>query len=187
MDTEADSSRRADLLKRLVEYSKTHGLSDMSLRPLAAAVGSSPRVLLYFFGSKEGLIQEVHGELRREQLDLVARSVRAEPNDPVESVRALWTWLSDPAHADVERFFFESYARSLHGDGGPWARFGETSVREWLPHITTMLGRKSFSPTLVLAAVRGLLLDLLATGERERVQEAFDELLRAVARPAVRR
>jgi AcrR family transcriptional regulator len=168
-----DSSRRAELLERLVEYSKTHGLSDMSLRPLAAAVGSSPRVLLYFFGSKESLIKEVHGYLRREQLELVERLVRLDHADPV---RALWDWLSDPAHADVERFFFEAYARSLHDTTGPWARFGENSVREWLPHVTRMLDAAG-SPTLVLAALRGLLLDLLATGDRDRVFAAFDELL----------
>src|SRR2546430_14809307 len=92
-----DGSRREQLLDRLVAYSKTHGLSTMSLRPLAAAVGSSPRMLLYFFGSKDGLIREVHARLRREQLELVT----AAKDHPVDSLRTLWERLSDPAHADV--------------------------------------------------------------------------------------
>jgi AcrR family transcriptional regulator len=176
--TPTDSARRAQLLRRLVDYSKSHGLSEVSMRPLAAAVGSSPRVLLYFFGSKDGLIREVHGHLRREQLQLVEQSVLAGHQDPAETLRALWTWLSDPAHADVERFFFESYARSLHGTSGPWTGFGETSVREWLPHLTNLLGDGEHpSTTFVLATLRGLLLDLLATGDRDRIQHAFHELL----------
>lgn len=174
----ADSARRTELLERLVAYSKSHGLSTMSLRPLAAAVGSSPRMLLYFFGSKDGLIREVHAYLRREQLELVRRSVEADHADPAEALRALWNWLSDPAHADVERFFFESYARSLHGTGGPWADFGANSVREWLPHIENMLAGHG-SPTLVLATLRGLLLDLLATGDHKRIHQAFVDWLRA--------
>ncbi|HEV2778632.1 MAG TPA: TetR/AcrR family transcriptional regulator [Actinophytocola sp.] len=176
---EVESARRAELLELLVEYSKTHGLSSMSLRPLAAAVGSSPRVLLYFFGSKDGLIREVHGRLRREQLELVARSAHS-GRGPVESVRVLWKWLANPANADVERLFFECYARSLRDPTGPWARFGEAGVREWLPHIARLLHGGSASPTLVLAALRGLLLDLLATGDRDRVQRAFGELLLSI-------
>jgi AcrR family transcriptional regulator len=176
----AGDSRRERLLDRLVDYSKTHGLSSMSLRPLAAAVGSSPRMLLYFFGSKDGLIREVHARLRREQLELVTRTAGA--GEPGEALRTLWEWLSDPAHADVERFFFESYARSLHGSGGPWEDFGETSVREWLPQIAKMLGASESSATMVLAAMRGLLLDVLATGDRDRVQGAFEALMECASR-----
>ncbi len=181
-DQPADSSRREQLLERLVAYSKTHGLSTMSLRPLAAAVGSSPRMLLYFFDSKENLIREVHARLRREQLDLIEQALAEGQARPADTVRTLWDWLSDPAHADVERFFFESYARSLHGTGGPWDGFGDASVREWLPYVAKMLGEstRSAAPTLVLATLRGLLLDLLATGDRARVRRAFEGLLKTV-------
>ncbi|HLR44115.1 MAG TPA: TetR/AcrR family transcriptional regulator, partial [Brevibacterium sp.] len=51
------SARKTELLEAAYEYVLRHGLGEMSLRPLAAAIGSSPRVLLYLFGSKEGLIR----------------------------------------------------------------------------------------------------------------------------------
>ena len=167
--------RRAELLGKLLEYSADHGLSETSLRPLAAAVGSSPRMLLYFFGSKENLIREVHRHARQVQSRLLAEAV-ADCTDRTEALRALWRWLSDPAHHNVIRFFFESYARSLHADNA-WDGFGETSVREWLPHLRQVLGGSDTEATLVLAALRGLLLDLLATGETERVNTAFEALL----------
>jgi AcrR family transcriptional regulator len=181
IETAGDSRRRTELLARLLEYSATHGLSEVSLRPLAAAVGSSPRMLLYFFGSKEGLVREVHRHARRKQLDLLAETVR-DRADGADAVRALWHWISDPAHHDITRFFFESYARSLHDRDGAWKGFGETSVREWLPEIRRALGGSETEATLVLAVLRGLLLDLLATGDAERVDAAFEASLRRFGR-----
>ncbi|GAA4611682.1 TetR/AcrR family transcriptional regulator [Saccharopolyspora hordei] len=171
-----EDGRRAELLAKLLEYSAAHGLSEVSLRPLAAAVGSSPRMLLYFFGSKEGLVREVHRYARSEQLRLLADTLE-HCRDRTEALRALWRWLSDPAHHDVIRFFFESYARSLQG--GAWEGFGEASVREWLPPLQRVLGSET-EATLLLAALRGLVLDLLATGDAERVDRAFEALLASV-------
>jgi AcrR family transcriptional regulator len=174
--TGEESRRRDELLAELLEYSATHGLSEVSLRPLAAAVGSSPRMLLYFFGSKEGLVRAVHRHAREVQFRLLA-DVLEGCSDRREALRALWEWLSAGAHHNVVRFFFESYARSLHDRDGPWQGFGEASVREWLPPIRRALGGSHADATLVLAVLRGLMLDLLATGDTDRVQGAFEELL----------
>lgn len=176
-----DGPRKAELLDKLLAYSATHGLSDVSLRPLAAAVGSSPRVLLYFFGSKADLVREVHQHARREQLQVLEDAL-AGHGDAAAAIRALWTWLADPAHANVERFFFEGYARSLHDSGdpaGPWAGFGAASVAEWLPRLEQAVSSPAgaANPTLVLATLRGLLLDLLATGDTARITAAADEFL----------
>lgn len=179
-----DGARRAQLLDRLLEYSAAHGLSDTSLRPLAAAVGSSPRVLLYFFGSKQQLVRAVHQHARRHQQALLADVVDGHA-DATTAIRALWTWLADDAHHNVERFFFEGYARSLHDSGGPWRGFGADSVHEWLPHIRTAVGDAA-DPTLVLATLRGLLLDLLATGDVDRVSGALEAWLDTMNPPATR-
>jgi len=178
-----DSARRAELLQALIEYSAEHGLSDVSLRPLAAAVGSSPRMLLYFFGSKEGLIREVLLRTRENQFELVEQWLQ-QATTPAERIERLWQWLADPEHAGLERLFFESYARSLPTNTGPWAGFGPASVSGWLPVIDRLLSTTAREsrrasdamPTLVLASLRGLLLDLLATGDRERTGRAFEAL-----------
>jgi AcrR family transcriptional regulator len=170
--TATESRRRTELLSGLLEYSASHGLSEVSLRPLARAVGSSPRMLLYFFGSKEELVREVHQHARRIQLDLLAETLEGQP-DRVEAMRALWRWVSDPDHHNVVRFFFESYARSLHDHSGAWSGFGDASVREWLPPIRRAVGSDG-EATALLGVLRGLLLDLLATGDTERVDAAFE-------------
>jgi AcrR family transcriptional regulator len=181
-----ESARKAELAQRLLEYSAAHGLSGMSLRPLAAAIGSSPRMLLYFFGSKEGLIREVLAMSRARQMSMVDQWLGEEGLAEAGSLDRLWQWLTDPAQADVERLFFESYGRSLTDQGdGPWHGFGADSVTDWLPLITRMLrpvgGRAQdrADATFVLAVLRGLLLDLLATDDAERVAAAFQLLRRA--------
>jgi len=179
----AESARKAELAGLLLEYSAAHGLSNMSLRPLAAAVGSSPRVLLYFFGSKEGLIREVLTTSRARLMELVEQALGEEKAPGRGSMECLWQWMKDPAQADMARLFFESYGRSLSERDGAWADFGKDSVAEWLPFIARMLSgddgqdepaRGTTAATLALAVLRGLLLDLIATGDNDRVQGAFD-------------
>ncbi len=69
------SARRAELLDACYAYLLSHGLTGLSLRPLAAATGTSPRVLLYLFGSKDGLLRELLSRARSEQLALVAAAL----------------------------------------------------------------------------------------------------------------
>ena len=62
------SARRRELLDAAYRYVLDHGLADLSLRPLAAAIGSSPRVLLFLFGSKDGLVAALLARARAEEL-----------------------------------------------------------------------------------------------------------------------
>ncbi|HET9171986.1 MAG TPA: hypothetical protein VFN97_21310 [Actinospica sp.] len=171
------SPRRAELLERTLDYAERNSLSEISLRPLAAAIGSSPRVLIYLFGSKDGLLREVLALARARQLAVVRRAME-ESAGPGEVLGRLWGWMCEPEHAGVGRLFFESYSRSL-GGGEPWATFAVDSVRDWEPPLRSILTTGEGGPpsaaevTLALATLRGLFLDLLATGEAERIDLAW--------------
>jgi AcrR family transcriptional regulator len=173
----AGSPRRAELLERTLEYAMRTNLSELSLRPLAAEIGSSPRVLIYLFGSKDGLLREVLAASRVRQLAVVTRALE-ESAEPGEVLGRLWAWMREPEHAGLGRLFFESYSRSL-GGGEPWTTFAVDSVRDWEPPLRRMLTPRDGTPpaeaevTLALAVLRGLFLDLLATGEAERVDLAW--------------
>jgi len=137
-------------------------------------------MLLYFFGSKEGLIREVLAMSRAHQMTMVEQWL-GDAGPDGDPLAGLWEWLTDPAQGDVERLFFESYGLSLtEQGGGPWEGFGADSVADWLPVIARMLGQApgqdeegAAAATLVLAVLRGLLLDLLATSDSQRVTAAF--------------
>jgi len=183
---EEGSQRRQELLERAYLYVLGDGL-DVSLRPLAAAVGSSPRVLLYLFGSKDGLVQALLARARRDQTELLAavlaEATAAEPSDLAACVARLWRWLADPCHRDLLRLWVEGYSRSLVGDPGPWAGFAEQTVRDWLELLGRLPGPggrpvDATTATLLLAVLRGALLDLVATGDTERTTAAVMGFLR---------
>jgi len=169
-DPQVPSTRREELLELAYSYVLRNGMAAMSLRPLAEAVGSSPRVLLYLFGSKDGLVQALLGRSRTEELALLAQ-VRAEGGGPAEVVERLWEWLAAPQRRDLLRLWAEGYARSLVEPDGPWAGFGAQGVRDWIELLREVLGPDG-DPTAVLAMLRGALLDLLATGDEERTTAA---------------
>lgn len=156
------SARRAELLERAYQQVLTHGLADMSLRPLATAIGSSPRVLLLLFGSKDGLVRALLGRAREDELAMLA-SIQGD-EDPAA---AIWRWLSAPEHRPLLVLWAEAYVRSLVDPEGPWAGFARQTVEDWLEVL----------PTGTLAVLRGALLDLLATGDVERTTAAVTSRL----------
>jgi len=179
-----DSARKQELLEAAYQYVLGNGLADMSLRPLARQIGSSPRVLLFLFGSKEELIRALLARAREEELRYLAK-LRDERTGLAATGWAVWAWLADPAHRALLALWVEGYARSLLGEPGPWADFGRDTVRDWLDLLAERQAADSGGPgaaaerTLLLAVLRGALLDLLATGDTERVTSAVQRHLRA--------
>ncbi|GLZ81637.1 TetR family transcriptional regulator [Actinorhabdospora filicis] len=168
-------SRAEALLDRCVEYLSRTGFGDQSLRQIAAGVQSSHRMLIYHFGSREGLLAAVVARVEAEQ-----RAALAELStlDAATGAEAFWHRLADPALAPPERLFFEVYALALHHPD--WAAgFRDAVITAWLAPTTAALAERGHTPEeaaararLALAAVRGLLMDLLLTGDREGVDAA---------------
>jgi AcrR family transcriptional regulator len=167
-----------------VDHVAAHGIADLSLRRLGAAIGVSHRMLIHYFGSKEQLLAEIVRESERRQRDLLTR-LRLEPGlSPVDVARLLWRQLTDPATAGQERLFFEINVDALRG--GPEAvRVLEGLMTEWLEPLVAAETAGGAGPAaarrrarLGLATVRGLLLDLLTTGDRADVDAAMEEFLR---------
>jgi AcrR family transcriptional regulator len=176
------SARRLELLEAAYAYVLEHGLGDVSLRPLAAAIGSSPRVLLYLFGSKDGLVRELLARARADELTLVDRV--AEPGELAATGVLVWSWLSAAEHRPLLRLWAEAYTRSLVEPEGAWAGFAAATVHDWLavlaahqPEAERDTDAGLVRRTAVLAVLRGGLLDLLATGDEPRVSAAVQATL----------
>src|SRR3954447_60780 len=101
-----DPNRRAATLDRATHYVLANGLADLSLRPLAAALGTSTRMLLYDFGSKERLIAAVLAEARRREAALLAEQRREPGAGESETLHWIWNWLTAPERAPFLRLFF---------------------------------------------------------------------------------
>lgn len=175
MSRTADEARRAELLDRAVDYVCRHGLADLSLRPLAKAVGSSPRVLLYYFGSKEALVVEIVRRGRERQRAMMI-ALKGAQRSPHEVARALWREWSNPQWEPLTRLAFEVYALALQ-DPKRFPGYLEGAVNEWLGALK---GCSMTQATMLIAGFRGFLLDLLATHDRARINRAVDRWLEAV-------
>ena len=186
-----DSLRKRQLLELAYTHVLDHGLAGMSLRPLAEAVGSSPRVLLFLFGSKDGLVQALLARAREDELQML-EELRLTPRqyDLAHAGELVWAWLADPRHRRMPTLWAEAYTRSLVDDSGPWAGFARDTVADWLEvfaaaqdpaHRATPEGLTE--RTLLLSVLRGALLDLLATGDDARTTAAVTCHLRGLALP----
>lgn len=146
------------------------------MRDVAAAVGTSHRMLLHHFGSREELLLAIVEQVERRQMALL----RELPSDPAEAIAAMWASLRRPELRPFERLFFECYARGVQGEQ-PFARMLPGAVETWLGADPD----KTLDPAMMrlgLAVARGLLLDLVATDDVDGVDAAaaaFAELVRA--------
>ena len=177
---ETEPSARDRLLDAVIEHFTAEGLADQSLRRIAEAIGSSHRMLLYHFGSKDGLLVEVVRavEARTEVLLAAFGEEAGGPTD--ELIRRMWAYLADPALGDFERLFFALYGRALQGDESIRPLLKD-DIEHWLDAnvaLTAPLGVPDdvarTHARLGLAVTRGLLLDLLASGDRAGVDAAVE-------------
>lgn len=179
-DDSTPSARKIELLEASYGYVLEHGLTDLSLRPLAAAIGSSPRVLMFLFGNKDDLIRQILERARRDELAFLHR-IRDDHDRPdlIAVAESVWEWLSDEAHRGLLTLWVEVFGRSLTEPEGPWAGFAAATVADWLAVLAgaqTARERRTTAGaarrTLVLSVLRGAMLDLLATGDRKRTTRA---------------
>lgn len=189
VNSESESTRTR-LLRRVTEKLARSGLAGTGLRDLAAAAGVSHRTLLYHFGSREALVLEALSEMRDQQYALVAGTLSdpgSRPDVP-DLARGVWKNITGSDADDWFKLFFEAYVSSLR-DPETYAEFLEEAVHRWVGVIQAIFEEDrphlagNDAATLLLATIRGLHLDLLATGDRARVERALETLLRLLELP----
>jgi AcrR family transcriptional regulator len=183
MSRQVDAARPGELREAILQYLLEHGIADLSLRPLAKAVGSSPRGLLYHFGSKEKMVTDVIGELRVRQRALFSQ-VRAETF--AKACGDIWRLMSSPASEPQWRLFFELYGIALRHPG-LYKDFLASAVKDWLAFTAEQLSSEGYKrneaslvATVVVAGFRGFLMDLCATHDRSRVNRAVTAWLKTL-------
>jgi AcrR family transcriptional regulator len=181
----AASQARDRLLDAAVEYALTKGIVDLSLREIAAGIGTSHRMLIYHFGSREGLLVAVVREVERRERQALTGTLST------ADARRLWSRLADPQLRSQERLFFEIYVHALLGRPGTEG-FLEDAVEGWITPVAKSMASAGVDQDkarvlarLGLAATRGLLLDLLASGDSDGATDAFELLTGLLEQAAV--
>ena len=152
--------RRNELIAESLDYFLEHGVAGLSLRPLARKIGTSARMIVYHFGSKDGLITAVMDEVRAR----IQKSFAGAPTDsrtkPSErAIHAFWAWMIQPSNIRYLRLLFEVQVLAMQNPAR-YARYLERTSSSWLEIIEASLPqsrRNRIVATLYEAVVDGLL------------------------------
>ncbi|WP_369249182.1 TetR/AcrR family transcriptional regulator [Streptomyces sp. R41] len=183
-----DPAKRRDLLDRVREYVIRNGLADLSLRPLGRALGTSDRMLLYYFGTKERMVAEALALYARRPL-LRARTLLdtvgslTSPAGLRRFMEEVWRQFGEPDMRDALPLYLEIMTASvLHPD-----RYGPVMhdvVTDWTGLFTSVFrdlgmaeARARTEATLLVDATFGLLFAPLADGDWDRADAAFRTFL----------
>lgn len=186
MTRTANAKRPEELLEEVTAYLTRNGIAELSLRPLAKAVGSSPRVLLYYFGSKEELVVMALARMRERQRVTYERMKSLPFETPREACRIIWQHMSAPENEKLFRMSLEIFAMALR-QPQKFAEYLRATIEDWLGFLSAPLEKKGYSKdearahaTVVLSGFRGFMLDYCASRDRARLDRAVELWLHAL-------
>jgi AcrR family transcriptional regulator len=180
----ASAQRPEDLLDAIVGYFTKHGIADLSLRPLARAVGSSPRVLLYYFGSSEKMIDRALARLRERQRERYLEMPGTVPT--AGAYFEIWKGMTSRESLPHFRLFFEVYGLALRHPRR-YRGFLDAAINDWLDFVDNAASRKRYGraksralATVVVSGYRGFVLDYCASRDRARLDRAVKLWIRSL-------
>jgi AcrR family transcriptional regulator len=185
------SRRRAELLDAALHYLVESGVANASLRPMAAALGTSPRILMFHFESKEGLLQSVLEELStRLQASLRALASTQEPATRAPPLRRFWLWANREENFACFRLLYEAQIVALQNPR-VYGRYLKNVSATWqaaaLPLMSPSLGDRTMV-SLCIAVFDGLMLERMSGGDQKGLTRALDRFIAmATQAPPVRR
>ena len=180
MGRRPNPQRKQDLLAEIVTYLGEHGLGEMSLRPLARELGTSTYTLTYQFGSKEQLLADAVDFAQARQLGVIGQWAAERPAvSASDLLRRYWDWAARDDNLCIIRMLIEA---TTLGHNASFAEVGQRAVQQWIAALSEALRRDGMTDnvqrvaTQTYATLVGLQVDLIATGDRERVDRAFADL-----------
>ena len=182
------SGRRENLAEAATDYVLEHGLLGLSLRPLAASLGTSDRMLLYHFDGKDDLVATV----LRVSNDRSVAEIRTLPAsvDVRRAVLDLWAAVTTPRLEKCQRMYVEAAALGLFGQE-PYASVVREANELWVAAVADNLvasgmprDRSLRAVALLDATLMGFQLDLPLDAGDPVLAQAVEDLADAVARIA---
>lgn len=177
-----DLALKQALLDDVVAYLAVHGLADASLRPMANALGVSVNALVHHFGTKDELVVAALERAIEIQSNVRQGWLRRQPQlSQADLLRQWWRWINaSPANLAIVRLGLEAAALNATATGLPGQVRAE-QIGVWRSNIEQRLVDEGLAPaaaaieaSLTKAMLTGLVVDLMATGERRRLTQALD-------------
>lgn len=178
-------ARRRALLDRVTDDLAVNGLVDFSLRRAARAAGTTHKVLLYHFDGVDDLLTQAVVQLRERRIGkaLAAATEGPERRTLAEWVRVVWPILvGEEARVLDQAIGLAMYDPERH------AELGRGASQQYLPTILSVCPehwsdrRRLEVAEMVLAVLRGFLVDARTSGDTAGVAAGFNALIRALER-----
>lgn len=174
-----EGSTGRELLDRITDHIVRRGLAEAGLRQLAPIAGTSHRMLVYYFGSRDGLLGAVLHELRGvESREIIGRAASRQ-----DALERTWAYYTAPKRQLEMRIFFYLAGQAAHSGSGP-SDFTDAVVATWTDELRRVCECEGMDPEtaqaearLLIASLRGLLLDRLLTGDDTGTDLAFRRLV----------
>lgn len=170
-----------ELLGRLTAYFSEHGLPNVSLRPMAVQVGTSARLLIFHFGSKDQLVAEVFEHIQAILTNSLADTLsQRDRHTRVAPLRAYWDWATNRKNLPLWRLLYELQMLASRNPGkyGKLLKRNSVQWRDLIDGARPELRPSSSWASLFAAVFDGLFLELLATGDRKRTTAALDTFVK---------
>ena len=184
--TPRGEARREELLIRVTDDLAAHGLVDFSLRRAARAAGTTHKVLLYHFENVDDLLAQAMFRLRERRIDSALTAVRVRDHPTLAGrVRAIWPILA--ADETGLRVIDQAIGLVMY-DPARYADLGRQTATQYLPGLLALCPdgwseqRKFEVAEMIMAVMRGFLMDWRTTGEAARIEAGMEALARALER-----
>lgn len=177
------NERRTELLQRATTYMLDNGVANLSLRPMAAALETSARMLVYHFGSKEELIVAVTSEVRTRFQAALEEAFACPRTGATHPLMTFWETLIEPENLRFVKLLFEVEILAIQNPQ-TYGRYLDQTSTDWLEVIERTLRqdiRSRSMAALCYAVIDGLLLQVLNSGERKEATVALELFLDVLA------
>ncbi|GGA32321.1 TetR/AcrR family transcriptional regulator [Dyella nitratireducens] len=181
--------RKEELTAALIDYLLTHGLSELSLRPLAAELGTSARLLIYHFDSKEGLLAAAMDAMHTHLRHSLQALAEAEAPKGIKPLRRFWDWAIAAENLPYMKLLYELQMLAVRNPE-TYGPFLQNSAAGWLALVKRIMPddeRDAAMTSLPIAVFDGLFLELMSTGDRRRTTRALDRFIELVEQARLHR
>lgn len=177
-------ARRRELLDAVAADLRANGLADFSLRRAARAAGTTHKVLLYHFDGAEDLLGQAFASLRETRIAnaMAAASAR---RTLAERVGAIWPVLMEDATG--LRVIDQAIGLAMY-DPARYAHLAKDAAALYREPLMAMCpdhwtrARAEEVAEMILATMRGFLMEWQTTRRTERIERGLSALLRALER-----
>jgi AcrR family transcriptional regulator len=176
------AGRREELRDAMLEWVLEHGVGALSLRPLAQDLRISTYALVYWFGSKQGVVSAVLERSQERQRAMVINWAEEFGEiAPGAIFRQYWAWSRSPEGIPYVRLFVEMCGLAQRSPA--LRRYVDGAIEPWRELFYSLLGHAGVPAeqaaertTILCASIAGLQVDLSLSGAADRIDAAAELL-----------